>query len=95
MARNGFDPNGERRELSGWLGEQEDNHRLVLFEADSEDTDWTKLCISQADCILSIVAADAGPELGQYSNETTNSARCRHNNQRAPNDQSKHTALIN
>ena len=74
MARKGFDPNGERRELAAWLGEQEDNHRLLLFEADPEDTDWTKLCISQADCILSVVAADAGPNLGPIEEQMESAA---------------------
>ncbi|KAM9082143.1 LOW QUALITY PROTEIN: patatin-like phospholipase domain-containing protein 7 [Megaptera novaeangliae] len=38
--------------LSSWLGQQEDIHRIVLYQADSTLTPWTQRCIGQADCIL-------------------------------------------
>jgi lysophospholipid hydrolase len=61
VSASGYDPNGGWRELAPWISEQEDKHALLLFEADAEDTAWTKLCISQADCILSIVQVEDGP----------------------------------
>ncbi|VCX40510.1 unnamed protein product [Gulo gulo] len=36
--------------LSSWLGQQEDIHRIVLYQADGTLTPWTQRCIRQADC---------------------------------------------
>lgn len=33
--------------------------RFILMEADSEITPWTRICVSQADCILLVGAEDA------------------------------------
>ncbi|KAJ7308042.1 hypothetical protein JRQ81_008544 [Phrynocephalus forsythii] len=38
--------------LSSWLGQQEDMHRIVLYQSDGTLTPWTQRCIRQADCIL-------------------------------------------
>ena len=38
--------------LSAWLGQQEDKHRIVLYQCDQSPTPWTQRCIRQADCIL-------------------------------------------
>ncbi|KAI2668247.1 Patatin-like phospholipase domain-containing protein 6 [Labeo rohita] len=38
--------------LSGWLAQQEDINRIVLYQTDSGMTPWTQRCIRQADCIL-------------------------------------------
>uniref|UniRef100_A0A6Q2Z663 lysophospholipase n=1 Tax=Esox lucius TaxID=8010 RepID=A0A6Q2Z663_ESOLU len=37
--------------LSSWLGQQEDIHRIVLYQSDDTLTPWTQRSIRQADCI--------------------------------------------
>ncbi|XP_031548812.1 patatin-like phospholipase domain-containing protein 7 [Actinia tenebrosa] len=51
--------------LASWLGQQEDLHRMVLYQADSYMSAWTKRCIRQADCILIVGLADENPAVGQ------------------------------
>ncbi|XP_020905834.1 patatin-like phospholipase domain-containing protein 7 isoform X2 [Exaiptasia diaphana] len=51
--------------LVSWLGQQEDLHRMVLYQADSYMSAWTKRCIRQADCILIVGLADENPAVGQ------------------------------
>ena len=33
--------------LLNWLGYQEDNHRMVLYQCDSYMSEWTKRCVRQ------------------------------------------------
>ncbi|XP_055455900.1 patatin-like phospholipase domain-containing protein 7 isoform X5 [Psammomys obesus] len=51
--------------LSSWLGQQEDIHRIVLYQADSTLTPWTQRCIRQADCILIVGLGDQEPAVGE------------------------------
>lgn len=51
--------------LSGWLAQQEDINRIVLYQTDSTMTPWTQRCIRQADCILIVGLGDQEPTLGQ------------------------------
>ncbi|NXN12662.1 PLPL6 esterase, partial [Indicator maculatus] len=51
--------------LSGWLAQQEDIHRIVLYQTDHTLTPWTLRCIRQADCILIVGVGDQEPALGQ------------------------------
>jgi lysophospholipid hydrolase len=51
--------------LSSWLGQQEDIHRMVLYQCDPTMTPWTKRCITQADCILVVAMADQEPAVGK------------------------------
>lgn len=51
--------------LSSWLGQQEDIHRIVLYQADSTLTPWTQRCIRQADCILIVGLGEQEPALGE------------------------------
>ena len=37
--------------LRTWLGHQEDNHRIVLYQADADVSPWTARCIRQV-CVL-------------------------------------------
>lgn len=50
--------------LSAWLGQQEDQHRIVLYQCDQSLTPWTLRCIRQADCILIVALATMGPTVG-------------------------------
>ncbi|CAI8055933.1 Patatin-like phospholipase domain-containing protein 7 [Geodia barretti] len=51
--------------LRTWLGHQEDNNRIVIYEADPTLTQWTARCIRQADCILLVGLAEKGPTEGK------------------------------
>lgn len=51
--------------LSGWLAQQEDAHRIVLYQTDASLTPWTVRCLRQADCILIVGLGDQEPTLGQ------------------------------
>lgn len=54
--------------LSGWLAQQEDTHRIVLYQTDASLTPWTVRCLRQADCILIVGLGDQEPTLGQVRN---------------------------
>uniref|UniRef100_A0A8I3WE72 lysophospholipase n=1 Tax=Callithrix jacchus TaxID=9483 RepID=A0A8I3WE72_CALJA len=51
--------------LSSWLGQQEDTHRIVLYQADGSLTPWTQRCVRQADCILIVGLGDQEPTVGE------------------------------
>uniref|UniRef100_A0A2I3RWT3 lysophospholipase n=1 Tax=Pan troglodytes TaxID=9598 RepID=A0A2I3RWT3_PANTR len=50
--------------LSSWLGQQEDTHRIVLYQADGTLTPWTQRCV-RADCILIVGLGDQEPTVGE------------------------------
>lgn len=56
--------------LSGWLAQQEDINRIVLYQTDSSMTPWTQRCIRQADCILIVGLGDQEPSLGEVCEQT-------------------------
>lgn len=56
--------NSEYR-LCGWLAQQEDINRIVLYQTDNTMTPWTQRCIRQADCILIVGLGDQEPTLGE------------------------------
>uniref|UniRef100_A0A8C3J9V8 lysophospholipase n=1 Tax=Calidris pygmaea TaxID=425635 RepID=A0A8C3J9V8_9CHAR len=60
--------------LSGWLAQQEDIHRIVLYQTDSTLTPWTVRCIRQADCILIVGLGDQEPALGELEQMLENTA---------------------
>nr|XP_033815856.1 patatin-like phospholipase domain-containing protein 7 [Geotrypetes seraphini] len=60
--------------LSSWLGQQEDNHRIVLYQSDSSLTPWTQRCIRQADCILIVGMGDQKPTVGELEKMLENTA---------------------
>ena len=53
--------------LSSWLCQQEDIHRIVMYQCDNRMTPWTQRCIRQADCLLVVALADQEPTVGQVS----------------------------
>ncbi|XP_040846297.1 patatin-like phospholipase domain-containing protein 6 isoform X3 [Ochotona curzoniae] len=60
--------------LSGWLAQQEDAHRIVLYQTDASLTPWTVRCLRQADCILIVGLGDQEPTLGQLEQMLENTA---------------------
>ncbi|CAH1099649.1 unnamed protein product [Psylliodes chrysocephalus] len=63
-----MDPNNEYR-LSSWLAQQEDQHRISLYQCDLTVSAWTQRCIRQADCILIVGLGDNHPSLGKVEKE--------------------------
>ncbi|KAJ8260962.1 hypothetical protein COCON_G00166850 [Conger conger] len=51
--------------LSSWLGQQEDIHRIVLYQSDGSLTPWTQRCIRQADCIIIVGLGEQDPAVGE------------------------------
>ncbi|MEQ2198198.1 hypothetical protein XENOCAPTIV_009273, partial [Xenoophorus captivus] len=51
--------------LDSWLGQQEDIHRIVLYQSDSSLTPWTQRCIRQADCIIIVGLGEQEPTVGE------------------------------
>jgi len=48
--------------LGDWLAEQETRQRFILYEADAQDTEWTRRCLRQADVILTVANASDDPD---------------------------------
>ncbi|MEQ2212533.1 Patatin-like phospholipase domain-containing protein 7, partial [Xenoophorus captivus] len=48
-----------------WLGQQEDLHRIVLYQTDYTLTPWTQRCIRQADCIIIVGLGEQDPAVGE------------------------------
>lgn len=57
--------------LSSWLGQQEDIHRIVVYQSDSTLTPWTQRCIRQADCILIVGLGEQEPTVGEVQTRYT------------------------
>ncbi|XP_044593331.1 neuropathy target esterase sws isoform X2 [Cotesia glomerata] len=55
--------------LTSWLAQQEDQHRISLYQCDSTYTAWTQRCVRQADCILIVGLGDKPPTLGRTERE--------------------------
>lgn len=62
--------------LSSWLGQQEDIHRIVVYQSDSTLTPWTQRCIRQADCILIVGLGEQEPTIGEVHTHTAQVAGC-------------------
>jgi lysophospholipid hydrolase len=59
-----MDSNNEYR-LTTWLGQQEDVHRMTVYQCDSTLSPWTRRCLRQADCILIVAMGDSAPKIGK------------------------------
>ncbi|KAK0142834.1 Patatin-like phospholipase domain-containing protein 7 [Merluccius polli] len=60
--------------LSSWLGQQEDIHRIVLYQSDPSLTPWTQRCIRQADCIIMVGLGEQEPTVGELERMLEGSA---------------------
>ena len=67
-----------RAELIGWLHGIERAHDRVIYQADAEDTPWSRLCLSQSDVVLLVASATDDPALGAVEARAlaTSSLRC-------------------
>jgi len=50
--------------LVAWLSKLEKSCQYVVYEADMNDTAWTRRCLRQADLILILAQSDSDPETG-------------------------------
>ncbi|RUR12421.1 patatin-like phospholipase family protein [Legionella sp. km772] len=50
--------------ITEWLNEQEQKYTYVLYEADDINTEWTRLCLRQADKIFLFADSADTPKLG-------------------------------
>jgi CRP-like cAMP-binding protein/predicted acylesterase/phospholipase RssA len=55
---------GFHARLLNWLGEQEERFRHIVLECDASASDWTKLCLRQADLVFIVSSPDADPMPG-------------------------------
>ncbi len=62
--------------LLTWLGEQEMDHEVVLYEADSGASQWSNLCLRQADHILIVGEADGDPVPGKMETALLGNGNC-------------------
>ncbi len=54
LGKDAFSQSEDYR-LSAWLAQQEDKHRMVLYQCERELSPWTRLCVRHADVILILV----------------------------------------
>ncbi|KAI8990604.1 patatin-domain-containing protein [Trametes punicea] len=65
LGRHAFTRMGKLK-AAGWLAEQEQKYRIVLYVADSAvSSSWTQTCIRQADCVM-VVGMGEDPGIGEY-----------------------------
>ncbi|KAF8899205.1 hypothetical protein BD779DRAFT_1607721 [Infundibulicybe gibba] len=65
LGRHAFTRMGKLKS-AGWLADQEQRFRTVLYVADSPvNSSWTQTCIRQADCVM-IVGMGEDPAIGEY-----------------------------
>ncbi|TFK41896.1 hypothetical protein BDQ12DRAFT_677345 [Crucibulum laeve] len=65
LGRHAFTRMGKLKS-AGWLADQEQRFRTVLYVADSPvSSSWTQTCIRQADCVM-VVGMGDDPSIGEY-----------------------------
>ena len=55
--------------LVAWLGQQESDHRYVVYEADRDWSAWSRRCVRQADRVVLVGRAGTDPEPGPLETE--------------------------
>ena len=53
-----------RSKLTGWMATQEEAYRFILLLADTGASAWSRVCVSQADCVLLVGRAGDPPTPG-------------------------------
>ena len=65
LGETAFDKSNDFR-LHEWLASQEDKNRIVLYQCDTELTEWTRLCIRHADVIFILTNPKGNPTLSHF-----------------------------
>ncbi|KAK6196270.1 hypothetical protein SNE40_001523 [Patella caerulea] len=60
--------------LFSWLSQQEDLHRMVLYQCDVGHSKWNKYCMRQADCIVIVGLGHKEPTVGIVEKQLENVA---------------------
>ena len=47
-----------RSKLTAWMAAQEEDYTYIILQADASDTEWSKICVAQADCVLLTTSSD-------------------------------------
>jgi NTE family protein/lysophospholipid hydrolase len=47
--------------LSAWLSEREHSHSFIVYEAELDETPWTRRCLRRADCLLLVAGTGFDP----------------------------------
>jgi len=53
-----------RSKFSAWLASQEETYAFIILLAEPGNSAWSRVCVSQADCVLVVARADAPPAPG-------------------------------
>jgi len=46
-----------RSKLTAWMAAQEEDYSFIILQADPDTSDWSKICVAQADCVLLVASA--------------------------------------
>ena len=67
-----------RGELTAWLHALERGNDHVIYEADAEDTAWSRICLSQSDVVVLAASVTDDPSIGPVEARAlaTGSLRC-------------------
>jgi len=55
-----------RSKLTAWMAAQEEDYTYIILQADSELTEWSKICVAQADCVLLVSSAAGDPRISSF-----------------------------
>jgi predicted acylesterase/phospholipase RssA len=58
-----LDASADAPDAVAWMNAQEQHHRVIVYEADAEDTAWTRRCLQQCDRVLVVARAAEQPHL--------------------------------
>jgi predicted acylesterase/phospholipase RssA/CRP-like cAMP-binding protein len=71
-AAQAFDRDGGSARLVEWLGEQELEHRFVVYQSDADASPWTERSIRQADHVVIVADAAGDPAPGEIETHLLN-----------------------
>jgi lysophospholipid hydrolase len=66
QAQLGSEEFKDEQSLESWMEQQEDSHRIVLYQCDFGLTNWTRVCLNRAKCILVVALAQSEPHITSY-----------------------------
>jgi lysophospholipid hydrolase len=55
-----------RSKLTAWMAAQEEDYTYIILQADPEMTEWSKICVAQADCVLLLSDASEQPRVSSF-----------------------------
>ena len=55
-----------RSKLTAWMAAQEEDYTYIILQADAELTEWSKICVAQADCVFLCSSAKESPRVSNF-----------------------------